>query len=87
MISKESSETHKERIRIAQIEQEEAQTSTFATEWFLDPGEFDRLVQRLLLLAVLAECHDAVQLLVVLTARLATELVDFILKDGDRTKG
>lgn len=37
-------------------------------------------MERLLFLAVLAERHNAVQLLVVLAAGLAAELVDFILR-------
>lgn len=37
-------------------------------------------MQRLLFLAVLAKSHDAVELLVVLAADLAAELVDLILK-------
>lgn len=37
-------------------------------------------MQRLLLLAVLAKSHNAVELLVVLTADLAAELIDLILK-------
>lgn len=53
---------------------------TFAAEWSLDPRELDCLVKSLLLLAVLAECHDAVELLVVLTAGLTAELVHLILK-------
>lgn len=53
--------------------------STFAAERSLDSGELDHLVQRLLLLTVLAERHNAVQLLVVLTARLTAELVHLIL--------
>lgn len=37
-------------------------------------------MQRLLFLAVLAESHNAVELLVVLTANLTAELVDLILQ-------
>lgn len=37
-------------------------------------------MQCLLLLAVLAECHNAVELLVVLTAHFTAELIDLILK-------
>lgn len=42
-------------------------------------------MQRLLLLTVLAERHDAVELLVVLTARLTAELVDFVLDNETHT--
>lgn len=37
-------------------------------------------MQRLLLLAVLTESHNAVELLVVLTANLTAELIHLILK-------
>lgn len=62
----------------------EGEAGTLAAEGSLDARELDRLVQRLLLLAELAERHDAVELLVVLAARLAAELVDFVLggKEG-----
>lgn len=59
---------------------------TLAAEGSLDAGELDRLVQRLLLLAELAEGDNAVQLLVVLAACLAAELVDFVLH-GDKGVG
>lgn len=36
-------------------------------------------MERLLLVTVLTKGHDAVQFLIVLTARLTAELVDFIL--------
>lgn len=54
--------------------------STFTAERSLDPREPDRLMERLLFLAVLAERHNAVELLVVLAAGLAAELVDLILR-------
>lgn len=57
----------------------EGEAGTLAAEGSLDAWELDRLVQRLLLLAELAESHDAVELLVVLAASLAAELVDFVL--------
>lgn len=53
---------------------------TFTAEWPFDSRELDCLVQRLLFLAVLAESHNAVELLVVLTANLTAELIYFILK-------
>lgn len=53
---------------------------TFTAEWPLDSWELDRLVQRLLFLAVLAKSHNAVELLVVLTANLTAELIYLILK-------
>lgn len=59
--------------------------STFAAERSLDARELDRLVQRLLLLTVLAKRHDAMELLVVLTARLTAELVDFVLDNETHT--
>ena len=52
---------------------------TLAAEGSFDPGELDRFVQGLLLLAVVAEGDDAVQLLVVFTAHLAAELVHLVL--------
>lgn len=55
------------------------EADTFAAERPLDSGELHHLVQRLLLLAVLAGGDDAVQLLVVLAARLAAELVHLVL--------
>lgn len=61
------------------------EAGTLATEGPLDARELDRLVQRLLLLAELAEGHDAVELLVVLAARLAAELVDFVLGRQEKT--
>lgn len=42
-------------------------------------------MQRLLLLTVLAERHDAMELLVVLTTRLTAELVDFVLDNETHT--
>lgn len=53
---------------------------TLAAEGSLDARKLDRLVQRLLLLAELAESYDAVELLVVLAACLAAELVNFVLE-------
>ena len=65
--------------QINEVSSRGEQIDTFAAEGSLDSGELDHLVQRLLLLAVLAERHDAVQLLVVLAARLTAELVRLFL--------
>lgn len=56
------------------------ESRTFAAEWPLDSWELDRLVQRLLFLAVLAKSHNAVELLVVLTANLTAELIYLFLR-------
>lgn len=63
------------------------EAGTLAAEGPLDARELDRLVQCLLLLAELAEGHDAVELLVVLAARLAAELVDFVLGRQEKHVG
>ena len=60
----------------------DGQTSTFAAEGSFDPGDVEGVVEGLLLLTVLTEGDDAVELLVVLTAAPAAELVHLVLRDG-----
>lgn len=53
---------------------------TFTAERPFDPWKLDSLMKCLFFLAILAESHNTMELLIVLTTRLTAKLVHFVLK-------